>query len=59
MQNIIVGLVAVVLGAFGLINWWAEFGLVLRGLVPFAVIISGFIWIASKYYTQEKTDSDE
>ncbi len=59
MQNIIGGLIAIVLGAFGLIAWWSEFGIVLRGLVPFAFIILGLLWIASKYYKQIKKETDE
>lgn len=59
MQNIIGGLIAIVVGFFGLITWWAEFGLVLRGIVPFAFIIIGLIWIASKYYYQKNKESKE
>ena len=59
MQNIIGGLIAIVVGAFGLITWWSEFGLVLRGLVPFAFIILGLLWIASKYYKQINKKSNE
>ncbi len=59
MQNIIGGLIAIVVGFFGLIVWWSEFGLVLRGLIPFAFIILGLLWIVSKYYKQIKNESDE
>ena len=59
MQNIIGGLIAIVVGAFGLIAWWSEFGIVLRGLVPFAFIILGVLWIASKYYKQINKETDE
>lgn len=52
MHNIIGGLIAIVLGALGLLAWWDEFGLALRGIVPFALIIIGLLWIASKYYKQ-------
>jgi len=59
MQNIIGGLIAIVVGAFGLIAWWSEFGIMLRGLVPFAFIILGLLWIASKYYKQINKESIE
>ena len=59
MQNIIGGLIAIVVGAFGLIAWWSEFGIVLRGLVPFAFIILGLLWIASKYYKEINKKSNE
>ena len=56
MQNIIGGLIAIVIGALGLIIWWAEFGQVLRGIVPFAFIIIGLLWIASKFYNQKNKE---
>lgn len=52
MQNMIGGLIFIIIGAFGLMSWWSEFGLVLRGLIPFVFIILGLLWIASKYYKQ-------
>jgi len=59
MTNIIGGLIIIVLGIFGLIFWWEEFGQVLRGLVPFALIISGLLSIASKYRKQENGESKD
>lgn len=56
MQNIICGLIAIVVGAFGLIAWWPEFGQFLRGIVPFAFIIVGLLSIASKYYNRKDND---
>jgi hypothetical protein len=56
MHNIIGGLIMIVLGALGLAVWWPEFGLVLRGLVPFGLIIVGLLWIASKYYQKNGHD---
>ncbi len=53
MQNIILGLIAIVVGALGLVAWWPEFGHVLRGIVPFALIIVGLLSIASKYYNRK------
>lgn len=53
MQNIIFGLIMTVVGILGLIIWWPEFGLVLRGIVPFALIIVGLLSIASKYYNRK------
>ena len=50
MTNIIVGAVAIVLGLWGRLVWWSEFGVVLRGLVPFALLIVGLLFIASKFY---------
>lgn len=47
MLHVIFGLVLLVLGVFGVISWWEDFGLVLRGLVPFAFLICGLVAIGS------------
>jgi hypothetical protein len=57
MTGIIGGLISIVLGAFGLIFWWAEFGLVLRGFIPFALIIFGLLSIAAKYQNKKNGES--
>ena len=49
MTSIIGGLFAIVVGIIGLVIWWPEFGLVMRGIVPFGLIIVGLLYIASKY----------
>ncbi len=43
MVHLICGLVAVVLGLWGIFGWWDSFGMVLRGLVPLALLIGGLI----------------
>lgn len=43
MLHVIVGLVLLVLGLFGIISWWGEFGAVLRGLIPFLLVIGGLV----------------
>ena len=60
MSNIIGGLIAIVIGLFGLLCWWPEFGQVMRGLVPFALIVTGLLAVASKYamHTAKSTTSD-
>jgi hypothetical protein len=57
VPNIIGGLIAIVVGILGLISWWPEFGEVLRGLVPFSLIIVGLLWIASKFQ-QDNQDAE-
>ena len=47
MLNAVSGLVLLVLGAFGLTMWWQEFGLVLRGLIPFLFVIGGLVAIGA------------
>jgi len=53
MTSIIVGIIAIILGLWGLFGWWAEFGLVLRGLIPFSLLIIGLLFIASKFYNKK------
>ena len=57
-SNIIVGLIAIVLGLLGLLSWWGAFGIVMRGLIPFALIIFGLLTIASKFYQRNKSEDE-
>jgi len=41
MTNLIVGLICLALGAWGITAWWDEFGAVLRGLLPIVLILVG------------------
>jgi len=41
MTNLIVGLICLALGAWGITAWWDEFGAVLRGLLPVAILLVG------------------
>ncbi len=43
MVHLIGGLVAVVLGLWGVFGWWDSFGMVLRGLIPLMLLIGGLI----------------
>ena len=45
MRHIAVGFLAVLLGIWGVIVWWKTFGMVMRGLVPFALLTFGLIAI--------------
>lgn len=47
MKHVIVGLVAICLAIWGLIVWWATFGMVMRGLTPFCLLAFGLMSIAS------------
>jgi hypothetical protein len=47
VSHVIGGLIALVLGIFGIISWWYDFGLVLRGLVPLLLVVGGLIAIGS------------
>ena len=48
MSNIIGGLIAIVLGIWGMLVWWGDFGAIMRGFVPFALIVLGLLSLASK-----------
>lgn len=56
MTNIIGGLIALVLGIWGLLVWWMDFGSAMRGLIPFALIVWGLLSIVSKYYDRNKKE---
>jgi len=47
MTRVIVGLVAISLATWGLIVWWPTFGMVMRGSVPFCLLVFGLVSIAS------------
>ncbi|MFC1562687.1 hypothetical protein ACFL4Z_01395 [candidate division KSB1 bacterium] len=56
MSNIIGGLIAIVLGLWGMLVWWEDFGELMRGLVPFALIVLGLLSLASKYNNKKKKE---
>lgn len=47
MINVIAGLIAIVLGIWGLKVWWWSFSELLRGLIPLVLIIGGLVAIAA------------
>jgi len=47
LLHAVIGVVLLVLGAFGLTMWWQDFGLVLRGLIPFLLLIGGLVAIGA------------
>jgi len=55
----VVGLVALVLGIFGVISWWADFGAVMRGLVPFLLVVAGLVAIGSGLSKGNNSSEDE
>ena len=58
MLHVVIGLVLLVLGVFGIISWWTDFGLVLRGLVPFLFLIAGLIAIGSGLIREKLAGSE-
>ena len=41
MIHLIAGLIVLVLGAWGIIAWWVDFGAILRGLIPPLLVLVG------------------
>ena len=41
MKNLVIGLICLALGAWGLVAWWEEFGQALRGWVPLLLVLLG------------------
>ena len=49
MTHLIAGLVFLVLGAWGMIAWWEDFGEVLRGLIPILLVVVGLAAIGAGF----------
>ena len=49
MIHLIVGLVTTCLGAWGIIVWWDHFAEVLRGLIPFLLVLVGLAAIGAGF----------
>ena len=54
MKHLIVGLILLVLGAWGIIEWWGDFGEFLRGFIPLVLVFVGLVGIG---YGLRKTTS--
>jgi hypothetical protein len=49
MKHLFAGLVCAGLGVWGIVSWWDVFGLVMRGVVPFTLLMVGLIAILAGY----------
>ncbi len=49
MIHLIMGLVTICLGAWGIIVWWEHFAEVLRGLIPFLLVLVGLAAIGAGF----------
>jgi fatty acid desaturase len=63
MPNIVFGLLAVALGSWGLATWWWSVVELLRGIVPLALILLGFValgaGVSSTWDNNSKQQQDE
>ncbi|MHC4505377.1 MAG: hypothetical protein ACYTFI_18905 [Planctomycetota bacterium] len=49
MIHLVVGLVTLCLGAWGIIVWWGHFGEALRGLIPLLLVLVGLAAIGAGF----------
>ncbi|MHC5035823.1 MAG: hypothetical protein ACYTHM_00775 [Planctomycetota bacterium] len=49
MIHLIVGLIALILGAWGIISWWGDFGQFLRGMIPLLLVVVGLAGIGAGF----------
>jgi len=57
LQHAVFGIVLLVLGVLGVVMWWPEFGLVLRGIIPFILLIAGLVAIGAGLTTGKLEES--
>ncbi len=57
MKHLALGTLLVALGLWGLFAWWESFGLVMRALVPLALLILGLLAVLSSYYRLGAADT--
>jgi hypothetical protein len=50
MRHLFAGLGFIALGLWGMFAWWTSFGMVMRGLIPFALLGVGLVALLSSYY---------
>jgi hypothetical protein len=49
MPHLLAGLILAGLGIWGIVTWWEVFGLVMRGVVPFCLLMLGLVAILAGY----------
>ncbi len=59
MKHLIVGLILLCLGAWGIIAWWLEFGAALRGLAPLLLVLVGLAAIGTGVRSYRGVVADE
>lgn len=63
MWHLLTGIVLITLGLWGMSAWWSVFGLVMRGVLPFMMIVLGLVALLSSYYrlqaSYEELDDEE
>ncbi len=49
MKHLAVGVVLITLGLWGIFVWWESFGLVMRALIPFGLLVLGSLSVLASY----------
>ena len=57
MTNLIIGLICLALGAWGVAAWWDEFGEIIRGVIPIVFILIGVAAIGAGMKSNAKAES--
>jgi hypothetical protein len=57
MKHFVLGIVLIILGIWGMFAWWDNFGRVMRGLLPFALLGVGLVALLSSYYRFAEQDT--
>lgn len=57
MRHLIIGTILIALGLWGVSVWWASFGLVMRAMIPLALLTVGSLAVLSSYYRLNEADS--
>ncbi len=59
MIHLLVGLIALCLGAWGIISWWSFFGQCLRGFIPIMLVLLGLAAIGAGFRKLMDETEDE
>ena len=59
MVHLVAGLLLTVLGICGIVAWWGLFGLVMRGVVPFFLLVLGLTAILSSCRRDSRESSSD
>ncbi len=59
MKHIAIGLLAILLGVCGVIVWWSTFAAVMRGGIPFGLLLFGLVAILSGFRKIVQSEPEE
>ena len=49
-MHLVTGTILIALGLWGIFAWWETFGLVMRAVIPLALLVFGSLAILSSYF---------